>query len=187
MRFMIKAEMNEVKPVRWLIQHTKHDSGGPQCRSGRIRRRRGVGYARGELVGVYPEATISRSFELKEFKTGAVRMALEAHVPIVPLIVWGAHRMWTKDHPKALGRNKFPITVSIGEPIQPDGTIEELLATMRTEMNRLLHRSRQTTRIRRGRSGCHDGWAAARRHSAEARSSRRPNSPSGSAGGRDES
>ena len=38
----------------------------------------------GELVGVYPEATISRSFELKEFKTGAARMALEARVPIVP-------------------------------------------------------------------------------------------------------
>ena len=65
----------------------------------------------GELVGVYPEATISRSFELKEFKTGAARMALEAQVPIVPLIVWGAQRMWTKDHPKSLGRNKIPITV----------------------------------------------------------------------------
>ena len=60
---------------------------------------------------MYPEATISRSFELKEFKTGAARMALEARVPIIPLIVWGAQRMWTKDHPKALGRNKFPITV----------------------------------------------------------------------------
>ena len=65
----------------------------------------------GELVGVYPEATISRSFELKEFKTGAVRMALEARVPIVPLIVWGAQRAWTKDHPKSLGRKKIPITV----------------------------------------------------------------------------
>ena len=35
---------------------------------------------------------------------------------VVPMIVWGAQRMWTKDHPRALGRNKFPITVSIGEP-----------------------------------------------------------------------
>ncbi|PRC58069.1 1-acyl-sn-glycerol-3-phosphate acyltransferase, partial [Mycobacterium sp. ITM-2017-0098] len=61
---------------------------------------------RGEIVGVYPEATISRSFELKEFKTGAVRMAKEAQVPIVPVIVWGAQRLWTKDHPKALGRRK---------------------------------------------------------------------------------
>ena len=29
----------------------------------------------GEVVGIFPEATISRSFELKEFKTGATRMA----------------------------------------------------------------------------------------------------------------
>ena len=85
-------------------------------------RRRGVATRAASSSASIPEATISRSFELKEFKTGAVRMALEAHVPIVPLIVWGAHRMWTKDHPKALGRNKFPITVSIGEPFQPDGT-----------------------------------------------------------------
>ncbi len=138
MRFMIKAEMNEVKPVRWLIRHTGtipvDRSAGAGAYAAAVESLR-----RGEIVGVYPEATISRSFELKEFKTGAARMALEAHVPIVPLIVWGAHRMWTKDHPKALGRNKFPITVSIGEPIQPDGTIEELLATMRSEMTRLLH------------------------------------------------
>ena len=57
----------------------------------------------GELVGVYPEATISRSFELKDFKTGAARMAIEAQVPIIPLIVWGAQRVWTKDHPRNAG------------------------------------------------------------------------------------
>ena len=54
----------------------------------------------GELVGVYPEATISRSFEIKEFKSGAARMAIAADVPIVPHIVWGAQRIWTKGHPK---------------------------------------------------------------------------------------
>ena len=32
----------------------------------------------GEIVGIFPEATISRSFELKEFKTGAVRLAAAA-------------------------------------------------------------------------------------------------------------
>ena len=54
----------------------------------------------GELVGVYPEATISRSFEIKEFKSGAARMAIAADVPIVPHIVWGAQRIWTKGHPR---------------------------------------------------------------------------------------
>src|SRR6201998_678826 len=71
----------------------------------------------GELVGVYPEATISRSFEIKEFKSGAARMAIAADVPIIPHIVWGAQRIWTKDHPKKLFRPKVPIVVLVGEPI----------------------------------------------------------------------
>jgi 1-acyl-sn-glycerol-3-phosphate acyltransferase len=94
----------------------------------------------GEIVGMYPEATISRSFELKEFKTGAVRMAQEAQVPIVPLIVWGAHRMWTKDHPRNMGRKKIPITVAAGNPISAIGTIDETTAAMREAMTSLLHR-----------------------------------------------
>jgi 1-acyl-sn-glycerol-3-phosphate acyltransferase len=138
LRFMIKAEMQHVKAVGWLIKHT---------RTIPVDRRAGAGaYAvavaalrDGELVGVYPEATISRSFELKEFKTGAVRMALEAQVQIVPLIVWGAQRAWTKDHPKSLGRKKLPITVSVGEPIQPTGGFEELDPAMRESMTALLH------------------------------------------------
>ena len=93
----------------------------------------------GELVGVYPEATISRSFELKDFKTGASRMALDAQVPIIPVIVWGAHRVWTKDHPKALGRNKFPVTVAAGSPLPPTGTADGLMAELRVSMTALLH------------------------------------------------
>lgn len=138
LRFMIKAEMSRVKPVGWLIRHTRTITVDRQAGAGAYAA--AVDSLRsGELVGVYPEATISRSFELKEFKTGAVRMAVEAGVPIVPLIVWGAQRMWTKDHPKALGRRKIPIFVSIGEVIAPNGTVEELAATLRTEMTRLLH------------------------------------------------
>ena len=86
---------------------------------------------------MYPEATISRSFELKEFKTGAARMALEAQAPIIPLIVWGAQRAWTKDHPKSLGRNKLPITVVVGVPIPTTGTMEQLDATLRESMTAL--------------------------------------------------
>src|SRR5690348_11914269 len=36
----------------------------------------------GEVIGVFPEATISQSFEVKGLKTGAARMALAAGVPI---------------------------------------------------------------------------------------------------------
>jgi 1-acyl-sn-glycerol-3-phosphate acyltransferase len=92
----------------------------------------------GELVGVYPEATISRSFELKEFKSGTARMAIEAQVPIIPHIVWGAQRIWTKDHPKQLGRTKVPITVAVGEPIPPTLPVDDLRALLHTRMQHLL-------------------------------------------------
>ena len=35
----------------------------------------------GEAVGIFPEATISRALELKEFKTGAVRIAARPAFP----------------------------------------------------------------------------------------------------------
>jgi 1-acyl-sn-glycerol-3-phosphate acyltransferase len=93
---------------------------------------------------VYPEATISRSFELKDFKTGATRMALEAGVPIVPVIVWGAHRIWTKDHPRNVGRKKIPVTVAVGPPLPPVGSADQLMRELRAEMADLLHAVQQS-------------------------------------------
>ena len=139
MRFMIKTEMQDVKIVNFLIKH-----------SGTIPVDRGAGGAAyavavdrlraGEIVGMYPEATISRSFELKEFKTGAARMAQDAQVPIVPLIVWGAQRLWTKDHPRNMGRNKIAITVAVGTPVRAAGTIHDTSAAMRAAMTTLLYK-----------------------------------------------
>jgi len=95
----------------------------------------------GELIGVYPEATISRSFEIKEFKSGAARMAIEAGVPIIPHIVWGAQRIWTKGHPKKMFRPKVPIVVMVGEPIQPTLPAPELTALLHSRMQHLLERA----------------------------------------------
>ncbi|CAN5236484.1 lysophospholipid acyltransferase family protein [soil metagenome] len=137
MRFMIKSEMTEVKVVNFLITHTRtipvDRRAGADAYAVAVRRLR-----EGELVGVYPEATISRSFELKAFKTGAARMALEARVPVVPLIVWGTQRIWTKDHPKRLRRNKIPITVRVGPALPPKGPAVHLDDTMRAAMAAVL-------------------------------------------------
>ncbi|MBW0013925.1 lysophospholipid acyltransferase family protein [Mycobacterium sp.] len=139
LRFMIKAEMADVKAVNYVIKH---------CQLIPVDRRDGhEAYAvavqklrEGELVGLHPEATISRSYELREFKSGAARMALAAQVPLIPMIVWGAHRIWPKDHPKKVFRNKVPITVAAGRPLLPLGTPEELIATLRQAMNAILYR-----------------------------------------------
>jgi 1-acyl-sn-glycerol-3-phosphate acyltransferase len=129
LRFMIKAEMADVRAVDYVVKHAQ------LIPVERLRE--------GELIGLHPEATISRSYELRPFKSGAARMALEAQVPIVPLIVWGAHRIWPKDHPKKLFRNKIPITVAAGRPLPPRGDAEQLNAALRQAMNSLLYRVQQ--------------------------------------------
>lgn len=138
-RFMAKRETFENKftgPIMRGCRHISVDRGeGAEAFDA------AVAYLKaGELVGVYPEGTISRSFELKEFKGGAARMALEAQVPIIPHIVWGAQRIWTKDHPKRLGRTKVPISIAIGEPIPPTLPVDDLRALLHARMQQLLEK-----------------------------------------------
>jgi 1-acyl-sn-glycerol-3-phosphate acyltransferase len=73
----------------------------------------------GEVVGVFPEATISQSFTVKEIKSGAVRMAAAVNVPVVPMALWGTQRLWTKGRPKDLTRRHVPVSILIGEPMRP--------------------------------------------------------------------
>ena len=88
----------------------------------------------GELVGVFPEATMSRSFEIKEIKNGAVRMARAADVPLIPMIVFGGQRLMSYGH-RDFSRGK-PICITVGEPVpvprgaSPDVVAEELRQRM---------------------------------------------------------
>ncbi len=96
----------------------------------------------GEVVGVFPEATISPSFTLAPFKSGAARMAQQAGVPLLPVALWGSQRLWTKGRPRDLRRRHLPITIRVGAPLAADpaepadsltgrlrGRIQELLET----------------------------------------------------------
>ncbi len=140
-RFMAKKEVFDHKISGPLMRGMKHipvdrGKGGESYRMA-------IDYLRsGELVGVFPEATISRSFELKNFKLGAARMALEAQVPIVPVMIWGSQRVWTKGFPKRLGRTKTPILIRTGAPIEPTGTPEELTAKVKAAMSAQLDQMR---------------------------------------------
>ena len=81
-----------------------------------------IDYVRaGEVVGIFPEATISRSMEIKELKTGAVRVAAEGGVPLIPMIVWGTQLLKTKDHPSVLWGRVKTIILKVGEPIDVTG------------------------------------------------------------------
>ncbi len=118
-RFMAKREIFDHSiggPIMRSLHHIEVDRG-----EGLASYQEGLRYlGLGEIVGIFPEATISRSLEVKELKTGATRMAAEAGVPLIPVIVWGTQRMMTKDHPKDFSRGKT-IAISVGEPLHPAG------------------------------------------------------------------
>jgi 1-acyl-sn-glycerol-3-phosphate acyltransferase len=97
----------------------------------------------GEAVGVFPEATISRSFMIKELKSGAGRMAAEAGVPIIPVALWGTQRFWTKSRPRNLTQRHIPILMSVGQPIRvrendnPDAVTIRLRSRLQAMVDRL--------------------------------------------------
>jgi 1-acyl-sn-glycerol-3-phosphate acyltransferase len=93
---------------------------------------------RGELVGVFPESTISRAYVPRSFKTGAARMALESGVPLLPVVVWGGHRVWTTGRRPKLRRG-VPVVIEVGAPIDvPAGsTAAELTAALYDAVNTL--------------------------------------------------
>lgn len=74
----------------------------------------------GEVVGMFPESTISQSFVPLDGKTGTVRMAQRAGVPIVPGAVWGSQRLFTKGRPRNLRQRDVVITVDFDAPMYPD-------------------------------------------------------------------
>ena len=82
-RFMAKRELFDHRwtgPLMRSMHHIKVDRA-----EGEASLRTATDLLRaGEAVGIFPEATISRALELKEFKTGAVRIAAEAGVPVGP-------------------------------------------------------------------------------------------------------
>ena len=73
---------------------------------------------RGEIIGVFPEAGVSASFTVRELKKGAVRLAAEAGVPVIPVAVWGGQRLLTKNRKIRL-RDRLGVEVdfAFGSPL----------------------------------------------------------------------
>ena len=96
----------------------------------------------GKIVGIFPEATISTSFEIKGMKSGAVRLAMGAGVPVIPVVIWGSQRIWTKGLPKDFRRKSIPVQIVYGEPLRfsKEANLEEAETLLRNKMIEMLHR-----------------------------------------------
>ncbi|HSK22255.1 MAG TPA: lysophospholipid acyltransferase family protein [Egicoccus sp.] len=136
LRFMAKREVFDHKisgPLMRAMGHIAVD------RAGNTRaalREAAEALQAGDLVGMFPEGTVSRSFVPLAGRPGAVRMAMDAGVPLIPAAVWGTQRIFTK------GRKPTPtrgvvVTVQYGSPIDytadsdPLEVHERLMASIR--------------------------------------------------------
>jgi 1-acyl-sn-glycerol-3-phosphate acyltransferase len=142
-RFMAKREIFDHRiggPVMRSMHHISVDR-----EEGLGSYKEGMRYLKsGEIVGVFPEATISRSLEIKELKSGATRMAASARAPVVPVVVWGSQRMMTKDHRRDFRPGKT-IAVAVGEPLFPSrATAASDLDDLHAAMAALLDRAIQS-------------------------------------------
>ena len=137
-RFLAKrsAFTNPVSgPLMRVMNHIPVDRrfGAPAYRKAR----RAV--AAGELIGVFPEATISRSWTLRTLKPGAAAVAVREQVPLIPVILWGGHRILTVDGHRSWRRGT-PVTIVMGEALRPppDADVEAVTQELRARMSAML-------------------------------------------------
>jgi 1-acyl-sn-glycerol-3-phosphate acyltransferase len=140
-RFLVKRELFSWPVIGWLATKALMI---PVDRGDRSARAQALDEAvsfleAGELVLIAPEQTISRSFELLPLRTGAVRIAQQAGVPIVPSANWGSQRFMTKGRARQW-RFRLPVEVAYGEPIHigSDDDPAEVTARLETAMQKLL-------------------------------------------------
>ncbi|MBU1865009.1 MAG: 1-acyl-sn-glycerol-3-phosphate acyltransferase [Actinobacteria bacterium] len=90
---------------------------------------------------IYPEGTRTRDGDLRTFKKGAFRIAIDNDLPIVPLTLHGAFEAWPPGSRVCWGG---PVTMVIHEPIPTHGLatsdIESLLEQTRDIMATTLAR-----------------------------------------------
>lgn len=137
-RFMAKKQVFD-HPVSGPLMRGMHHIPVDRAAGAAAYRHAVDALARGELVGVFPESTISRSFVPRPVKSGAARMALEAGVPLIPVVVWGGQRVWTVGRrPRWLRRVAVSIWVDEPLPIVDGESAAEVTARLAVRLRELV-------------------------------------------------
>ncbi len=85
------------------------------------------GVRSGKSLAVFPEGTRSPDGKLREFKSGAFKIALRSGVPIVPVTIRGASALLPKG---SLAPRPGKVEVIIGKPIETSAFTEQTLGAL---------------------------------------------------------
>jgi len=138
-RFLAKKEVFDKGGVGWLMRQMGHIPVDREGSAGESMSAAIAELQRGEVIGMFPEATISPSFIPRPGKTGTVRLAQKTEAPLVPVALWGTQRILTKWRPRNFRRG-IPILVNVGAPmaLSPDEDPEEATRRLMERVNELL-------------------------------------------------
>lgn len=72
----------------------------------------------GSSILLFPEGTRSEDGEIKNFRDGAFRLAVDCNVPVVPVVIDGTHKILGK-HAKSIGF-RSDVTIRVLPPVHPE-------------------------------------------------------------------
>ncbi|MGI8426507.1 MAG: lysophospholipid acyltransferase family protein [Actinomycetota bacterium] len=144
-RFMAKKEVFDSKATGVVMRMMKHISVDRKNDPARALDLAIAALERGEVIGTFPEGSINRSLVPGRGKTGAVRMAQATGAPIIPIAIWGAHRIFQRKPKKRLIRN-VRVFIAVGPPfpVAPDEdprlATDRLMTTLGDMVDQLRHK-----------------------------------------------
>lgn len=137
-RILAKKQLFNVPFMGWFLAVAGHiavDRGNRTATPKMMRDAKRV-LDKGIPLVIFPEGTRNiRPAQVKEFKAGGFKMALEMNAPIVPITIYGT---WEIMPPNSIVVHPRPVRMMIGTPIEPDGTIPELTVKVAAAMNERL-------------------------------------------------
>ena len=120
-RFLAKASILRVPVVGWILRRSGQipvERGGVS-RSVESLRAAAEMVSHGRALIVYPEGSLTRDPDLWPMrgKTGAVRLALEYGIPVVPVAHWGTQDVMPRYSNKISFFPRHTIHIKVGDPV----------------------------------------------------------------------
>ncbi|HEX4190752.1 MAG TPA: lysophospholipid acyltransferase family protein [Marmoricola sp.] len=129
-RFMTRYDVWRPGPLAWAMDRMQHVPVDRSVPAAAYLRARSL-LRSGEAVGVFPEAGISYSFTVRALMRGAVALAAETGVPLIPTVIWGSQRIASvgiPEPPPDLTRGRR-VDVRFGSPVHLSRCTDLVAAT----------------------------------------------------------
>lgn len=150
-RFMAKASILKVPVLGWLLRKSGQipvERGGSTRGSAALVEAREL-VRKGRAVIVYPEGSLTRDPDMWPMrgKSGAVRLALELSIPIIPVAHWGTQAVMARYSKKIHFFPRHTIDVKVGDRVDlsrfegkplDNSTLTEATAVVMDSITKLL-------------------------------------------------